>query len=64
VRWKEKDKKTLLDLVKEKYLQMMKLKLTILFVDPMRKILAREERNKRKQEIFEKNEMRKRERKL
>jgi len=64
VRWREKDKKTLLDRVKEKYLQLMKLKLTVVFVDPMRKIIAREERNKRKQESLEKLEIRKRERKL
>ena len=48
MRWREKDKKILLDRVKEKYQQMMKLKLTVVYVDPMRKIIARAERNKKK----------------
>jgi len=64
IRWREKDKKTLLERVKEKYTQLMKLKLTIIYVDPMRKILAREERNKRKEEADQKAEVRKRERKI
>lgn len=42
----------------------MTLKLQVVFIDPMRKILAREERNKRKQESLEKLEIKKRERKL
>jgi len=42
----------------------MKLRLNIVYVDPMRKIRAREERNKKKAENVQKQEERKRLRKL
>ena len=63
-KWREKDKKTLLERVREKFLALMKLRLNIVYVDPMRKIRAREERNKKKAENFQKQEERKRQRKL
>lgn len=48
LKWREKDRKILLERVKERYIQILKLRLNIVYIDPMRKIRAKEERNKRK----------------
>ncbi len=36
-RWKEKDKKTLFEQVKTKYLQLMKLRMNLVMIDPLQK---------------------------
>ena len=36
-RWKEKDKKTLFEHVKTKYLQLMKLRMNLVMIDPLQK---------------------------
>ena len=51
-KWKEKDKRYLYERVKERYVQMIRLCLNLIFIDPMRKIKLKQERlNKRRENL-------------
>lgn len=62
-KWREKDKKMLYERVKERYLQMMRMRMNIILVDPMRKIKLKHERLTKRRENMQKAEERKRVRK-
>ena len=49
-KWREKDKKILYDRVRDRYLQLLKLRFNILKVDPMIKIKKKQERLQKKKE--------------
>ena len=49
-KWREKDKKILYDRVRDRYLQLVKLRFNLLRVDPMIKIKKRQERMQKKKE--------------
>ena len=49
-KWKEKDKKVLYEKVREKFIQLIKLKLNVIRVDPMVKIKKKQEKLLKKKE--------------
>ena len=50
-KWREKDKKVLYDRVRDRYLQLLKLRFNVIKVDPMIKIKKKQERLQKKKEI-------------
>lgn len=63
-KWREKDKRFLYDRVKERYLQMIRLRLNVILLDPMRKIKIKQDRLSKRRYNIIKAEDKKRTRKL
>lgn len=49
-KWREKDKLSLLEKIKQRYLQLMKLRISVTEVDPLSKQLKAQERNIKRQQ--------------
>ena len=49
-KWREKDKLQLLERIKQRYLQFMKLRISVTEVDPLSKQLREQERNIKRQQ--------------
>ena len=63
-KWREKDKKILYDRVRDRYLQLLKLRFNVIKVDPMIKIKKKQERLQKKKESQQKQVEKKRKQKL
>lgn len=63
-KWREKDKRYLYDRIQERYVQMIRLRLNVIEVDPLRKIKQKQERLNKRKDNLQKAEDKKRNRKL
>lgn len=63
-KWREKDKQLLYERIRERYLQLIKLRINIVNVEPMRKVMMMQERLSKKRDNQQRLEEKKRSRKL
>lgn len=63
-KWRERDKQMLYERVRERYLQLIRLRLNVVSVEPMRKMLQIQERLTKRRDTIQRQEEKKRSRKL